>query len=287
MDSTSQTFHFTIDGENTVRSVVEAIAFVKGRDPMGLEPLGRVLDPDALDELTAGLDGLAVSFEMEGLDVEVTSTGDIYITDPTPESSIDESISESIGDASNVLLKTQAHEDRCCVDLLSVAPYDEECLLGISYAGSVDARVSAWDRYMDEPPANTALVNVGDFPRSTAADGGSIKPSPRDPITYVPDANDISELDATVTEELSAFEDSEKQLVICFDSVTKLLRNGTRDRAVRFLQTLTEQVATAGGVAHYHFDPKPFDGETVARVTALFDARVEVAADGSWTVESL
>lgn len=283
MDSTSQTFHFKIDCENAVRSVVQAIAFVKGRDPMDLEPLGKVVDPDSLDELITEWSGTAVSFEIEDLDVEITSAGDIYIVDPTPESFIH----ESIDDASNVLLQTDSHDDECCVDLLSLEPYDEECLLGISYAGSVETRVSAWNRYMDQPPTDATVVNVGDFPRSaTQADGDSVKPSSGDPVTYVPDPHDVSKLEATITAELSTFEGSEKQLVVCFDSVTRLLQNGTRERAVRYLRTLTKQVAAADGIAHYHFDPEPFDEETVARITTLFDAHVEVATDGTWTVES-
>ena len=281
MGSNSDSYHFRIDGEDPFSGVLEAIQFVRGRDALELEPIGRVVDPDALDTLVSEASGVTVSFTVDDLEVEVTSAGDIYIADQTPESFIHESIT----DASNLLLQTQRHDEEACVDLLSVAPYEEESLLGVLHAESFENRVSAWEQYMDQRPADTAAINVGDFPRSSAAAsaGGGTR-AHREPFSYIPDATNLSKLRATITDRVAAFEENDRQLVVCVDSVTKLLRNAPRERVLQFLRETTEQMEAADAVAHYHFDPEPFSEETRAEIETLFDSCVAVHEDGDWTV---
>lgn len=282
MDANTDTYHFRIDDADPFGGVLEAVQFVKGRDALELEPIGRVVDPDALDTLVSGSSGVTVSFTVDDLEVEVTSAGDIYVADTTPDSFIH----ESIGEPSNVLLTTHSHEHEACVDLLSVAPYDQENLLGVLHAESFERRVSAWEQYMDERPADTAAINLGDFPRSSAAatTRGEARTRP-DSFSFIPDAGDLPELEATITERLTALEAGDRQLVVCFDSVTRLLQTTPREQALEFLRATVDRMATAGAVAHYHFDPDPFSEETVSLVSDLFDSRVVVGDDGDWTVQ--
>lgn len=281
MDSESDTYHFRINDEDPINGVLEAIQFVKARDALEFEPLGRVVDLDALTELVSEGDGVGISFVIGDLEVEVTSAGDIYITDPTPESFIHESIA---GD-SNLLLQTQSHEHEACVDLLSVAPYDEESLLGVLYAESFETRVSTWDRYMDGTPSETAAINVGDFPRSSAVASGETGTGQyHGSFSYIPDADDLSELEETITEQLSVLEKTERQLVVCFDSITDLLQTVPDEKAIQFLRKVTEQMAASDAVAHYHYDPEPLAEETESRILSLFDSCVTVGDDGDWTV---
>lgn len=282
MSSDRETYHFRIDGSDPFDGVLEAIQFVKGRDAMEIEPIGRVVDPDAIRSLLSKSNGVSVTFIIEDLEVEVTSAGDIYIADPTPESFIH----ESVADESNLLLETRSHDHEACVDLLSVAPYDEERLLGVLHAESFESRVSAWDQYMDQRPAETAAINVGDFPRSSAVAGAAgATRTYREPLSFVPDATDLATLRARITDRLAAFEGTDRQLVVCFDSVTELVRNAARERALAFLRDVIDEMEAADAVAHYHFDPEPFSEETTAAVTALFDSSVVVHADGDWTVQ--
>ena len=60
--------------------VVEAVATATDRDAGSLPQLGRVIDPDALDDLL-GRDGdVEVSFEYAGTEVIVQSDGTIFVT---------------------------------------------------------------------------------------------------------------------------------------------------------------------------------------------------------------
>ena len=281
MDSASDTYHFRIDGDDPVDGVLEAVQFVKGRDALEIEPLGRVVDPEALEAVLSGDSDARVSFVIDDLQVSVTSAGDIHVTDPTPDSFIH----ESIAGASNLLLETDAHEHEACVDLLSVEPYGEESLLGVLHAESFETRVSAWDQYMDERPPETAAINVGDFPRSaTAMDGGTETVHHREPVAFVPEAENLAELRAAITDSLSGLETADRQLVVCFDSITRLVRNVPRERAVRFLRSITNQMEQVDAVAHYHLDPDELAPETRASITPLFDAHVVVDEGGDWTV---
>lgn len=99
------------------------------------------------------------------------------------------------------------------------------------------------------------------------------------------ESGDLRDLGVAVEETVEAFEArvdhvSPAELRLCFDSLTPLVTD-YEDRDVRrFLLGLTETVDRVDGMAHYHL-PAEFDSETVASVSPLFDAVVEVRrADG-------
>lgn len=74
------------DGELTSQSVVAAVAAETGTDPLTLEPLYEVLDPDALDALFDANESEAASavtrveFTYAGCEVCVTGTGSVDVT---------------------------------------------------------------------------------------------------------------------------------------------------------------------------------------------------------------
>ena len=69
--------------EDPTVAIVEAVSEATGRDPIEIQPLAEVLDPDALDAVFAGaspanpigltfyLDGCRVSVDEDTIDVEV------------------------------------------------------------------------------------------------------------------------------------------------------------------------------------------------------------------------
>jgi len=160
MDADTETYHFRIDDADPFGGVLEAIQFVKGRDALELEPIGRVVDPDALDTLVSESSGVSVSFTVDDLDVEVTAAGDIYVADTTPGAFIH----ESIGEASNVL-----PDDALALTRGLRRPPLHRAVrsgesAGVLHAESFERRVSAWEQYMDERPADTAAINLGTSP---------------------------------------------------------------------------------------------------------------------------
>lgn len=71
---------------------------------------------------------------------------------------------------------------------------------------------------------------------------------------------------------------------ICFDSITPLLQYVDSKQAYRFLHTLGGHIQSANAVAHYHMDPVAHDEQSVALVTSLVDAVVEIEESGDWTI---
>ena len=81
-----------VDSEDTPESVsvavVTAVADVIERDPMTIEPLSTVIDPDALDRLFASTDPTAqrgsgrVTFPLEGCEVTVYANGRVEVVAP-------------------------------------------------------------------------------------------------------------------------------------------------------------------------------------------------------------
>ncbi|RLM89078.1 HalOD1 output domain-containing protein [Haloarcula sp. Atlit-7R] len=84
-DPDTETYHVQFDASRdggASHAVVTALAAVTGNGPTEIEPLYDVVDPDALDALFQhGSDdsksGIAVSFELDGSDVTVYSTGEV------------------------------------------------------------------------------------------------------------------------------------------------------------------------------------------------------------------
>ena len=76
----------TTETENTSQAVVAAVAAETGRDPLELEPLYEVFDPDALDALCESREGaaseasLCVEFTYAGCAVSVTADGAVDAT---------------------------------------------------------------------------------------------------------------------------------------------------------------------------------------------------------------
>lgn len=65
-------------------SIVEKVAAHKGIDPLQIEPIYDVIDPDALDAIVNSADSrddtpLQVEFEYSGCTICVTSGGDVDI----------------------------------------------------------------------------------------------------------------------------------------------------------------------------------------------------------------
>lgn len=88
-DSVTTIYH----GGQVTEMVVTSVAQATGVDPLELEPLYNVVDPDALESIFASTDAssasLELSFTMEGCEVVVRGDGEVTVVPPEcDESSI-------------------------------------------------------------------------------------------------------------------------------------------------------------------------------------------------------
>lgn len=270
--------HFKTD-DDVSTAVVKAVAFVTGRDPMDIEPLAHIINPDALDDLIGNTEDVTVSFSIEGLEVTVNSSGDIVVTDSRQR----ESIHEELDGTSNVLLLAGPNANTSCLELRSQASYSDENVLAVQFQPSSVNGIGSPYVSDEEAPANLAVISVGDFVRSTTSTTSNDPPLPFS-FETISDPDDLSELEAKISEWLAAWETTDNQTVVCFDSVTDLLQHVEFDDAVECLRSVMDQIRTAGAIAHYHLDATAHDQETIADVVALADAVVETDRNGEWII---
>jgi hypothetical protein len=199
------------------------------------------------------------------------------------------SLTSGVAAASNILLLTpslDSHDDEACLDLLTVNDPTEENVLSVTFTQSATDRIDLWDAHVDERPARTGIISVGEITRSASADTTSTQ-RPVDPLTIetVSDPDDLTGLGIAVSTFLSEWGDDDNQTVACFHSLTPLLQYADLQRAFRFLHVLTGRLETSDAVAHYHMDPSAHDQQTINTLSPLFDAIVDLDEDGEWDVQ--
>lgn len=173
-----------------------------------------------------------------------------------------------------------------CRTLVDVVPPAERAELAVRYHG--DGPAASHGRRRGNPmPAAQGLVHVGETVRSRAADAGRSGPvgGPL-AVETVSDPRDLTETGIAVSRILEDWAGRDARVVCCFDSVTALLDAAALRRAFRFLHVLVGRLAKVEARAHFHFDPSGHDAQTVNVLAQLFDAIVDVDADGSVSVRT-
>lgn len=193
---------------------------------------------------------------------------------------------DALGDARTLLLLESGgpEADAACADLLSVIPPEEAHYLSVTFDEPADDRVNVWRTHVGEQPAETGVIAVGETSRSAAV-GRPQGPGPT-PVTVNPvaDPSDLTGLAMAIGAYLDAWDTAEATPVVCFHSITSLLFHADVERAFRFLHATTGRLRDIGAVAHYHLDPNAYEESTLNAFAALFDAVVEIEADGSVAV---
>lgn len=189
---------------------------------------------------------------------------------------------------SNVLLKAPslapATRDACMH--LSNPTAGRTDVLAVLYSRSPEDWLAQWRAHYGDPPPDLHVVDVDERARSTVAE--SARSAPDGVVLAVETPGDLTGLGITISEYLDRRADSgaDGRTAVCFDSLTVLLQYVDLQRAFRFLHALTNRVAAAGAIAHFHLEPAAHDRRTLATLETLFDSAVEVPDDetGTWSV---
>jgi hypothetical protein len=188
------------------------------------------------------------------------------------------------GGPSNVLLLAGRRDEReatACGELAGpTAPQRAHLLLVTGIASPWD-RLTSWADAVGGRPPETTVVDVSTTTRSAVtADPAAVSvagPTDWSDVTIETVDDDLLTLGQRVTNVLSG---TDRQPVVCVDSVSDLLQSTNRECVFRFLEVLTRDVERSGAVAHYHLDPDIHDPETVSTVEVLFDAVLDLREDG-------
>lgn len=262
----------TYDGHPS-EGVVEAVAWVRGVEPTTLTPLQEVVDVDALNALfdSEKAESPSVTFEYEDCEVRIHDDGTLIVSAPA------QSLRGALEQATNVLVLTPSEvDDEACNEVFSATPSTQPPVLGVTFDPPGTDRLEAWD--FEEPqPAEISLITVGDFTRSsTSSPSASTRPRERIQVTTVADASDLATLGTKINDQLSAWDASDEQPVVCFHSITALLEETDLNHAFRFVHILTRRFAAAGAISHFHMNPHAHDDETINTLRPLFDVVLEL-----------
>ncbi|MFB6163861.1 MAG: hypothetical protein ABEJ31_01755 [Haloarculaceae archaeon] len=197
-------------------------------------------------------------------------------------------LSSRLAEAANILVLAPAFPDGAsgvCFDLLADDDPDETAVLSISYRKSPGEWIDDWTETVGTPPATGLVLAVGD--RSHPGEDADLQRT-GEPwrIETVEKAADLTGIGIVLSDFLATAGERDGPTRLCFDSLTALLQFADLKRTFRFLHVVTGRVKTADAVGHYHIDPRAHDEQTLATITGLFDAVVEVDDDGEWTVRT-
>jgi len=188
-----------------------------------------------------------------------------------------------LSDVSNVLLLAPSlgqQGTQLSFDLLSQTPPSETNVLTITYTDTPQEWVDDWLDYVGISPLRGGIVAIGQ------ADANIDDPSWA--VKTVENPTDLTGVGIELSELLSGMAtaaDDGEHIAVCFDGITSLLQYADLQRAFRFLHVVTGRIKTVGGVGHFHLDPEAHDPQTLATLKGLFDAVIQVEADGSYTIQ--
>lgn len=184
---------------------------------------------------------------------------------------------ESTERPSNVLLlapSLRGEEADVCRELLHGPVEDANGLL-VTCLESPRDRLAAWTDHDHAETGEVAVVDVEMSARSAAtADVGTSHASSA-PIETVSADDDLVDLGEAIDRQLTRLT-ANGETAVCLHSVSDLLQHGDERGVFKFLAVLTNSVARADAVAHYHMNPDVHDPATIETLEVLFDSIVDL-----------
>ncbi len=199
-----------------------------------------------------------------------------------------EAIIELVGDMNNLLLLgpiLEPADHGLCANLLVPGEDVPDHLLLVTFDQSPDERVNVLRDHLESLSDDVAILNVGDATRSPPPgtvnrtnESGEIN------VTSVPDPTDIQRIGLRINKYLSEWAD-EDEVMLCFHSLTSLLRAVESETVFRFLNILLGRVRSGDVRAHYHMDPDEHDDQTLETYRSLFDEVLRFEDDGTVRID--
>ena len=204
-----------------------------------------------------------------------------------------ESAELSVRPGDNVLVlcpSFREDESRICLELLTTTEPTALDALSVLFTQSTAEHLDAWERIAGTYPTRTHVVNVVADERSSAdtTDGSEISAQESDErVDYTVDRvgapQNLTRLGVRITDCLDEWAETapDRQVAVCFQSVSTLLQYVDVPQAFEFLDVVTQRCEASDAIAHYHLDPQAHDESTIETLVDLFDVVVEYE-DGEW-----
>ncbi|MFB6296479.1 MAG: hypothetical protein ABEH66_06545 [Halobacteriales archaeon] len=163
-------------------------------------------------------------------------------------------------------------EQALCSDLLDPEGVDDTSVLFVTLTDTPTDRIGFWEAHVGERPDRVSVVHTGGV-GDDADDSTDVR--------LVRNPGNLTQFGVQITEALDELRSADGPIVVCFRSLSALLQYAGPNQAFQFMQVLTDHFKQAGALAHVHMNSDAHDSQTIATFTQVFDAVIEVEADGS------
>lgn len=199
-----------------------------------------------------------------------------------------EALIELIGDTSNLLLvgsEGSPVENEICSRLCELEGESQRRRLLITTQQSADARLESLDPYTEGTFEETTLIVVGEQvqPKDDAEPATHEVGNESVVIETLHNPQDVTRLGVIINKYLSR---GDTPPVVCFHTLTEILRFVGVEKMFRFLHVLQARVRSVGARAHYHIDPESVDEQAISTLKPLFDFTFTFDHDGTVSVDS-
>jgi len=189
--------------------------------------------------------------------------------------------SEATGTAANVLLRgawLDGANDQRCADLLAIDRAERVKVILVTVTTAPRSRVRTVDSQFEGDPEEIAVITTNpDAGSSRVVRPGEVPGAST--VTTNRNPGDLTGLGVSIMDLFSDWDDTDAAISVCFDSITPLLQYNSLDEVFHFLRIVTEEVESAGALAHYHIDPAAHDEQTQQRLLPLFDRAEDVSTE--------
>jgi len=184
-----------------------------------------------------------------------------------------------VAEASTVLVieSMEADTDGICHAFYPEDRLGETSLLVVSLTRSAENRINAVGGSGRPFPRKLTVVSTEDRIGTTRTESGATGDSRNVAVRTVKDPSDLPKLGMSITEVLRKWPDDE--ILICFDSLTELLRSVELERVYRFVHVLTDRLVELDARMHIHVDAQACDDRTLATLRSLFDTVIKAPTD--------
>lgn len=185
------------------------------------------------------------------------------------------------GHSALVLAGREAYaERRALSEHAGVSPVHAN-VLAVTYDLDAADWLSDWRDRVGGRAASMAVLSPDEFARSAAAAPSSTHELPgRTTVEAIEDPTDLDTLGGHVRTYLSRWEREDRQCVLLFESVTRLLSHVPARTAFGFLHLLVHESRRTGALGWFYADPDAHPPAVVGAVADLFDSVVRPHDDG-------
>ncbi|QSG02334.1 DUF7504 family protein [Natranaeroarchaeum sulfidigenes] len=174
--------------------------------------------------------------------------------------------------------------EECCDTLLDVGPAASRAEIRVSFPVDITDRPRLDTGTTGRQPNKHGQITVGDVLRSAE----SSSPDFDAPVAsdIVEDPGNLTGIGTSVSKFCETWSTSDHRIVLCFDSITRLLEHSDPEVVFQFLHTLLERLDGVDTVSHFHIDPDSHDEQLISTVSSLFDQVVDPNDPGELLDES-